>query len=190
METHTGAPRIGQVGAGLLIGIAVACASFGATLEGGVTSGGFAQLGLVMLAAAPVGAGLMALARPSGATYVIAAIVAGVYAVVLGGAGIVLSPRDLLFQVGLPLIAGGSLFSAYLLASVLGPVSALTQRKEAALRAIPEAKPLGPGMNARGQALAGHKCRSCDRPLSPVWVGQCHHCGARYAEYPPAPRTR
>ena len=189
METHTRAPRIGQFGAGLLIVIAVACASFGVTLEGGVTSGGFAQLGLVLLAAWPVGAGVMALARPSRTTYVTAAIVAGAYGVVLGGAGLALSPRDLLFQVGLPLVAGGSLFSAYLLASVLGPISALTQRREAARRDLPEAKPLGPGMNARGQALAGHKCASCDRPLSPVWVGQCQHCGAKYAEFPPAPRT-
>ena len=77
-----------------------------------------------------------------------------------------------------------------LLASVVGRISVLNQRKEAALRAIPEAKPLGPGMNARGQALAGHKCASCDRPLSPVWVGQCQHCGAKYAEFPPAPRTQ
>ena len=197
METQTGAPRIGQFGAGLLIASAVACVSFGATLEGGVSSGGFAQLGLVILAAAPVGAGLMALARPSWTTYVAATVVAGAYGVVLIGAVIFLSPRDPLFQVGLPLVAAGSLFSAFLLASVLGPISVLTQRKEAALRAtqealraMPEAKPLGPGMNARGQALAGHKCASCDRPLSPVWIGQCQHCGAKYADFPPAPRTQ
>jgi hypothetical protein len=188
METQTGASRIGQFGAGLLIAIAVVCVSFGATLEGGAyTSGGWAQAGLVLLAAWPVGAGVIALARPSRATYVAAAVVAAAYGVVLIGAGIALRPPDLLFQVGLPLIAGGSLCSAYLLVSVLGDVSAFTRRKEAAFRA---AAPMGPGMNARGQALAGHKCASCNRPLSPVWVGQCHHCGAKYAEFPPTPRIR
>ena len=188
METQTAVPRIGQVGAGLLIASAVACMSFGATLEGGAyTSGGWAQAGLFLLAAWPVGAGLIALARPSRATYVAAAVVAAAYAVVLIWAGIALRPPDLHFQVGLPLIAGGSLCSAYLLLSVLGDMSAFHRRKEAAFRTRP---PLGPGLNALGQALAGHKCTSCDRPLSPVWVGQCQHCGAKYAEFPPAPRTQ
>ena len=168
----------------------MASVSFGATLEGGVSAGGFAQLGLVILAAPPFGAGLMALGRPSPTTYATAAVVAGANGVLLGGAVIVFSPRDLLFQVGLPLLAAGSLASAFLLASVAGGISVLTQRKGATVRDIPKAKPLGPGMNAQGQALAGHKCANCDRPLSPVWVGQCQHCGAKYAEFPPAPRTR
>ena len=190
MTTEPGGRQIGRVGAGLLVAIAVASVSFGATLEvtHGVSAGGFVQLGLVIFAAPPIGAGLVALARPSRTTYATAAGVAATYGVLLGGAVIVFSPRDLLFGVGLPVLAGGSLFSAFLLASDLGRISALTQRKAAALRNIPAAKPLGPGMNALGQALPGHKCANCGRPLSPVWVGQCHHCGAKYAEFPPAPR--
>ena len=140
VPTQTGAWQIGPIGAGLLVAIAASTVSLGATLEGGVTAGGFAQLGLVILAATPFGAGLMALGRPSPTTYRTAAVVAGAYGVVLGGAVIVLSPSDLLFQAGLPLLAAGSLFSALLLASDVGRVSVVTQREEAALQDMPEVK--------------------------------------------------
>lgn len=185
------ARQLGQVGAGMLVAIAVAIVAPGVTLEGGVSAGGFIQLGLVILAAPPFVAGILALGRPSPTTYWAATFVAGVNAVLLlGGAVLVLNEQDSLLRVGVALLAAGCLASAFLLASDVGRISVLTQRKEAALRDIPKAQPLGPGMNAQGQALAGHKCASCDRPLSPVWVGQCQHCGAKYAEFPPAPRTR
>ena len=118
--------------------IAVACASFGVTLEGGAyTNGGWAQAGLVLLAVWPVGGRSD---RPSssvaGITYVTAAVVVAgqpggesgknrgrVERCVRG----TFSCQDL----GLPLIAGSSLLSAYLLASALGDVSALTKRRVA-----------------------------------------------------------
>jgi hypothetical protein len=44
---------------------------------------------------------------------------------------------------------------------------------------------LSPG----SQAPPHHQCARCGKPLSPVWVGKCQHCGAQYAEYPPEART-
>ena len=50
-------------------------------------------------------------------------------------------------------------------------------------------KPPPSGQSLQGQALTNHKCGKCDRPLSPAWVGRCMHCGAKYAEFAPTPRT-
>jgi len=52
----------------------------------------------------------------------------------------------------------------------------------------PIAAASGP-LNAAGQALPNHQCGRCGKPLSPVWVGNCKHCGARYADTPPVART-
>lgn len=39
------------------------------------------------------------------------------------------------------------------------------------------------------QAPPNHQCGRCGKPLSPVWVGRCKHCGAKYTEFPPAARA-
>ena len=39
------------------------------------------------------------------------------------------------------------------------------------------------------QADPGMLCGKCGRPLSPVWKGRCHHCGALYAEHSPVARA-
>lgn len=42
---------------------------------------------------------------------------------------------------------------------------------------------------SQDQAPTGHQCGRCGKPLSPVWHGKCLHCGAKYTEYAPVPRT-
>ena len=35
------------------------------------------------------------------------------------------------------------------------------------------------------RAPPGSRCGRCGEPVSPVWVGKCEHCKAKYGEYPP-----
>ena len=48
--------------------------------------------------------------------------------------------------------------------------------------------PQGVGVSSGGQAYPGQMCGRCRKPLSPVWKGNCKHCGATYAEFPPLVR--
>jgi hypothetical protein len=51
-----------------------------------------------------------------------------------------------------------------------------------------KAEPLRPTWTSQSQAGSGKVCGQCGKPLSPAWRGKCNHCGASYAEFPPADR--